>query len=472
MTPAARRALAVTVTAITWACGLIVCALAWFRYIDTDEIEHLHSAWHVSIGHVPYVDFFEHHHALLWYCLAPVLALLNQSAQTVVTMRMLWIPVTAAIARATYLLALEAGATRDTARLAVMLLLSMTTFVYVAIEIRPGVPQTLFMVVSALYLVRMFRSHTPRHAVYSGIAAAISFLFLQKAVLFLALLPFVFVWALRREHLIWRLGGWWLGGFVVTCAPWAVYLAATVGLWPYVQVNWLLNLYVPATHNAVSVLSPFFLRDIARNAAFWLAVAGMAVTLARRRLPVGYAVPGVIGLWLLFIVSATNRGVDRYLVAAIPFLAVAVAGWLAELGDRFQPRPRAVVAVLLAMSILPMLAMARTIGLTNTAQLERIQYVLDHTTTEDRVVDFSRSINLFRPDGHYFWMMPSEGLRFSTGIAGGRYARYVTCDMIRSVRPKVISQRHHRIESCGLSDQYVATPYDGLFFRAETPNGQ
>ena len=38
-----------------------------------DDVEHLHSAWLVFQGKVPYNDFFQHHNPLLWYLFAPVL---------------------------------------------------------------------------------------------------------------------------------------------------------------------------------------------------------------------------------------------------------------------------------------------------------------------------------------------------------------------------------------------------------------
>ena len=38
-----------------------------------DDVEHLHSAWLVYQGKIPYVDFFQHHNPLLWYLFAPLL---------------------------------------------------------------------------------------------------------------------------------------------------------------------------------------------------------------------------------------------------------------------------------------------------------------------------------------------------------------------------------------------------------------
>ena len=139
----------------------LTLALSIFRFLDADELEHVHSTWHVLNGAVPYVDFFQHHHPLLWYVLAPALAVAGESAATLVLFRLVFFLLTLAIAWATYRFARECRASREAAWLSVCLLLSMTTFVYVAIEIRPDVPQTLFGVLSALYFTRMLRSETP-----------------------------------------------------------------------------------------------------------------------------------------------------------------------------------------------------------------------------------------------------------------------------------------------------------------------
>lgn len=44
--------------------------------ILTDDIEHLHASFLVFSGYIPYRDFFEHHHPLLWYILAPIIGIL------------------------------------------------------------------------------------------------------------------------------------------------------------------------------------------------------------------------------------------------------------------------------------------------------------------------------------------------------------------------------------------------------------
>ncbi|MCU0972010.1 MAG: hypothetical protein MUF57_09560, partial [Gammaproteobacteria bacterium] len=272
----------------------LTLALSIFRFLDADEMEHVHSTWHVLNGAVPYVDFFQHHHPLLWYLLAPVLALTGESAHTIVVLRLGFFLLVLATARATYTLALECRASREAAWLSVFLLLSMTTFVYVAIEIRPDVPQTLFGVVSARYFVRMLRTR----------------------VLLLALYPVPFVVFAVRRRLPWRLGLHAVAAFVAACAPFAAFLLLTGSFDDYLVTNWLLNARVGAGRAAVSFLDQVVLRDAARNGVFWVLSLAMGAAALRRKLEPDFTLPAWFGFGLVALIFAGNRVVDRYLVAA------------------------------------------------------------------------------------------------------------------------------------------------------------
>ncbi len=69
-------------------CITVLCSvellLAFYvfinHYLCMDHAEHLHAAWLVWQGNVPYRDFFEHHNPLLWYLLAPIVATFYNNA--------------------------------------------------------------------------------------------------------------------------------------------------------------------------------------------------------------------------------------------------------------------------------------------------------------------------------------------------------------------------------------------------------
>ena len=69
--------------AANWLIALIIFNLAFGVYalfnqffLLYDDIEHLRAAYFVSLGYIPYQDFFEHHHPLLWYLWAPLMSVI------------------------------------------------------------------------------------------------------------------------------------------------------------------------------------------------------------------------------------------------------------------------------------------------------------------------------------------------------------------------------------------------------------
>lgn len=66
------------------------------RYPDADETEHLHAAWLMSQGELPYRDFWQHHSPLLWITLAPLLAVLPHDGTVCDVARLLSLALSAA----------------------------------------------------------------------------------------------------------------------------------------------------------------------------------------------------------------------------------------------------------------------------------------------------------------------------------------------------------------------------------------
>lgn len=63
--------------------------LAWqAMYVDHDEVEHLHSAWLMSQGLLPFRDFWQHHLPTLWILLAPATTWFEAGSSLVETTRL------------------------------------------------------------------------------------------------------------------------------------------------------------------------------------------------------------------------------------------------------------------------------------------------------------------------------------------------------------------------------------------------
>lgn len=448
----------------------LTLALSVVRFLNNDEVEHLHSAWLVFSGRVPYLDFFQLHHPLLWFCLAPALAVTGESASTIIVFRVACFALAVAVLRATFRLAIACRASRDAAWLAAALLAAMTTFAYRAIEIRPDVPQTYCGVLAVIALVRLQDTRAARDAARAGAFAALAVLFLQKAALLLAFFPVVFgvvAWrACWPRRAVLRAAAAFAGAFAAVCLPFALYLAATGSLEAYFVANWLLVPHVPAGRARYSFLAPAMIRDFLRNGVFWALVLAMAASLARRRLVADHAIPAALGLGTVAALFALNRVADRDLLAGLPFLAVAAAAWLSGVFEARRVRPSGALAVLLVVCLVPAISMVRALGRSNQAQLARIQYVLDRSRPDERMFDPWRDYNLFRPDVHYFWFHTGSIADHYRRLAGGRYAGYEVCDLLAAERPPFVSDRRGDLARCGLAGAYRPTPFGRFFERA------
>ena len=58
---------------LLYAVGFAVWTIFFTETGNGDNVEHIHSAWLVAYGKIPYRDFFQHHNPLLWYLFAPLI---------------------------------------------------------------------------------------------------------------------------------------------------------------------------------------------------------------------------------------------------------------------------------------------------------------------------------------------------------------------------------------------------------------
>ncbi len=137
--------LAITAIAIVggfyfWRLWLIQTA-----WIDFDELEHLHAAWYVSRGYLPFRDFFEHHTPWLYFLLAPFFRFYavatdpDQAIAFIFLARKISMILAGIALVLTFTIARRWRGNR-VAMVSVVLLSSITVFIHKTLEIRPDVP--------------------------------------------------------------------------------------------------------------------------------------------------------------------------------------------------------------------------------------------------------------------------------------------------------------------------------------------
>lgn len=200
-------------------------AFAFSQPVDVDEAEHIHSAWLISEGHVPFEDFFCTHSPLLHHMLAPVMRVLPHSAVVLDVSRVLSLLLT--VAASVVVLALSRqlwGREHDLWAIGLLLGAVVWSQMY---WIRPDVAATVLTLGAVLALSR---SRGPLNAAAAGALLGTAVCFTPKHLPLLALGPLLALWAWRtepsagsRRH--WHEAAAFIGGAIVPMAMFAGWLS-------------------------------------------------------------------------------------------------------------------------------------------------------------------------------------------------------------------------------------------------------
>lgn len=225
-------------------CGLFLAFMygysAFVYEITVDEWEHMQASWMVGQGMVPFRDFFEHHHPLLWYVTAPfvmnhptILAFFGArlAVLTAFAVNCAWI----------YGIARILKARRCVAALGVFFYAVCYVTVTEFADFRPDHFMICMMLGGVWFLLRYLQNQRSHDLSTSFFLFFLSFCFLQKIILFfipLGLLILLLLWEKRetvKDVIV-------AASIPVICATaYGLYLWGTDSLSAYFELNWLLN---------------------------------------------------------------------------------------------------------------------------------------------------------------------------------------------------------------------------------------
>lgn len=283
-----------------------------------DDIEHLHSAWLVSQGKVPYIDFFQHHNPLLWYLFAPVadffaydLTLFDvvRIISTLVMFGSLW--VAAAIVRR-YI----------TQSRYAMLLCVATVFpsyvIFSGQDFRPDNYMVLAFMLGLYWLFAYLEQKRVRSLILSFAAFFISFLFMQKVIFLLAFVGVAILWLLYAKQIVWADFAKAMIFPLVGSVLFLAWLLSHDMLKTYWLANYIFNLYIPDVYGGlVEKTRPEF------YAVSGLALGGCAYLLRRGNI----AARIICLLWLAECVQRFFYfSLDRHYYYQLQILNAMLAG--------------------------------------------------------------------------------------------------------------------------------------------------
>jgi hypothetical protein len=411
--------------------ALVIRTLMLFHAsLGKDEVEHLHAAWAVAQGQVPYRDFLQLHTPLLYYLLAPIFALMGEELRIIFVGRGLMLLCILLILLQLYWIARKCFDAL-TGILAVLLLSYLLLWWPPVYEFRPDIPQTLLVLMSLWQFMRAWKRQSRTEFLAAGALLGVGFWLLTKTLFPLVGLALVFAVSssLKRSHVaLWQN----LQGAVLS---WAGSPSRHMLLLWYAGA-----LRIFGMGGCQCALSPerFPIPDhlmINVHGVFWgLALSGMVVAVTRvvrarvaAEVQLSPLLAGSVtaAVWL-FLMPAP------YQQSALPFLPLAAmygadvlrrvvgramgagTSGLAAQGESAVPFLRsparlawAALAGLLLVGAcgLPLLALGAQPLQDRTAHdLQRIRYVLAITSPGDSVFD-SFGGYIFRPHATYYYRL-------------------------------------------------------------------
>ena len=406
---------------------LFVLGLSLTTRFDRDEIESIHTSWKILHGEKIYVDFFQHHHPLLYYFLVPLVGLLGEHTTTLVAARLVIFLLFILILAVTYHLA-QRIFNCQIATSSLILLLSTLIFSYKGIEVRPDIPQILFGLFAFALLFEHIDKKQRNYLWLSAISLAISFLFLQKSVILIFVLIVLFLISLIQKKINpYELTIYWII-FLLCLIPYLIYLIFSSSLSSYYFFNWILNVKFIARFYAFSTLANSY-QNNTLNWSFY--ILGLLFTLKR----FSEKLLGIASLVLLFLIIAGRKHHYHYFVILFPFVSVIAANALHTL---FKNK-KVISSILILLIISPIYQYSKSFSeTTRNQQVQKINYVLSITDSNDYVYDGRNSFNLFRKDIDFFWYSLNPGYGLSTYQSIHNY-NYNIYEKISQYQPKVIS---------------------------------
>jgi hypothetical protein len=449
--------------AILVVLALLTLSLAVNRAFSDDEIEHIHASWYVQNGQVPYRDFFEHHHPLFWFLLAPLIALCGQDLMVLAIARLLILLMAVGIGWLTWRISRLAGGDAETACLAVAMLFSGFMFLPCVMEIRPDVPMVLLALAAVERLLVFMKEGKSQQLLAASFLAALSFLFLQKVIfLFPVAAVLLCVWRLQGKisvALFWKT----ITVFLLPLILFTAWLLLVNGLHDFILCNWLLNVKRQRDISRWLIVGQMALINI----VFWLSLLpALVYALRSKKSSAAIKVVAWSGSTALAALFLLPNPADRHFLLALPLLSVMVGAWAGDRAD-FPLRGKLRKAYLIGLLVVPLPFLVALNFPLNGVQLEKFAYVLRQAVPGEKVLDGRNDFNLFRPDVHYFWFNVALGVLedYRRSGGGGRHADYDLCRLIGERQPRFILLDNREWNSCEVWRDYIPTPYAGLFIR-------
>lgn len=228
---------------------LVFSALCYFtftNFLNGDEREHVTASFYIYSGQIPYRDFFEHHHPLLWYTFLPFMFIFNNSENVWYAARLYTLILFFINSYFLFKICLQLLSDRLYAWLSVLLSLMPHCVFLSQTEFRPDTLMMTTFLIGTYYLFSNLKNKG-NNLILSFFFYTLSFFSLQKVCFQLIPIACLIIFWLYKKTISLK------DFFKALILPAAMIELYVLYLWhehslkDYFELNWLLNLKI-TTH--------------------------------------------------------------------------------------------------------------------------------------------------------------------------------------------------------------------------------
>lgn len=374
---------------------LVISALIYFsftNFLNGDEREHVTATFFIYSGKIPYRDFFEHHHPLLWYTFLPFLHFFNNSENIWYVARfytLLLFLINSFFIFKTSLLILP---NRFYAWLCVLLSLVPHCVFLSQTEFRPDALMMTTFIIGTYYLFSYLKE-PKKQLNLSFLFYFLSLMALQKICFQFIPIALLILYYLYKKAINLKDFTKALILPTILSALYILYLYFTDSLKDYFELNWLLNLKIH-THIQYPV----------HQTAYYTIANILALLTLCIKAPKFLKISAFLGLTNAIILQFIFIGAFRhYWLPLYPFFALICAYYVCTL----IPQIRNIVLAIIIISVTHNYILQNKIN-KNYPSLQTFVYLskqeLNYSTKDDLVLNNSTIGGLRNSAAGYYWI--------------------------------------------------------------------
>ena len=401
--------------------GFIITSSSLKKF-DCDEFEAIHTTWKVASGENIYSDFFQNHNPFFYYLLAPVVLISGAKIATLYVLRFILALIFLLILFFIYKIG-EIAFDKVTGKTALILAVPSLLF-FKGAEIRPDIPMLLFELAGFYFLLAFFKNKKITYLIISGVLFSFSFLFLQKAIVFIFLIYIMIIYKLIRGTIRFKHLLFFTLAIIATLIPYFSYLFLTSQFDQYYQCCFSINRqWLVADHYSLNFVSYFI--HIFESLISIIVLFFIALPFCRKDENHIWII--LFSFSLFAFVATAKYPWAEYFLQSISLLVLISAYALKIIFKKNNYIFMSAFLIILSPSYFylnnPITGIKRSV--------QKARYVLNITSTNDIVYDPYLHFNLFyNKDVSYYWM---KYRGFKTDYISEAYY------FIKTKKPKIIS---------------------------------